>query len=279
MKNFAVTALVFIFALGWLPHAYGQDAANSIECTAVIHKEVGRLHRIFRAVVFGHRDALSAPVGYVTYEVDGSAWYKVSEIAWRSADKGFENTTHFNNTVDSRSEIAQALGNANRVGILETKNATTSELIPYIGTSMRALQCQLYQLCDRVHKSKPFTEEDAPQSIEAIYYGCVPIQTTSIAECHINTEESRVEASTIYHNCEDAVESILQHEAEVVNLAVQYDAAYRTLLQLSGSLDLFLQEIHWPISHTLRDTTDLITVLGRIPCFVASCDAYPPPKE
>lgn len=278
MNRLSIFLLACLLALHTtVPTAAAQNTGNSTTCTQVLHTEMAQLHRIFRAVLFGHREAASAPIGYVTHEQDGSNWYKVSEDAWRSASDGYTRTTHHNSLVDDLSEITAAFGKPDRRGIFETRNVTTSELIPHIGVSLRAFQCQLYQFCEAVSMSKEIKEE-AAQPITVQYPGCQPIERTSIQQCHINENRPTVESNIIYHNCETAVRSLLTHEAEVVNLAVQYDAAYRTLLQLSGGIDLFLQEIHWSMKGTLRDATDLISILGRIPCFVASCEAFPPPK-
>lgn len=255
--------------------AHGQEQANANQCTTALNREISTEHRLFRAILFGHRSAAEAPVGYITHQTDGSSWYKVSANAWRSTSGGFGNTTHSNALVDRRSEITAALGEPDRRGIFETKGSTTSELIPHIGTSLRAFQCRLHQFCDAVTRSKNLNEDEA-QPITATSPGCLPIERESIQACHINERRPISDSVIIFHNCEEAVNSLLRQEAEVVNLAVQYDAAYRSLSQLAGSIDLFLHEFHLPLTGTLRDATDLIGVLGRVPCYVSSCEAFPP---
>ena len=258
------------------PNAYGQDVGADV-CIEALNKELGYTHRIFRTILFGSKKAEEYSVGTVVYEEDGSAWYKISDTEWRSADEGFESTTHFNNLIDERSEVTKFFGVPDRKGIFETKRSTTSELIPWIGTSLRTFQCHLHQFCDAVNKSKK-QSGDLPVSITAVYPGCVDTNRLSIPQCHINQRGTNVDKAIIYTNCEEAVEQLLEQEAETLKLIVQYDAAYRTLQQLAGNMDLFLQELNWPMTHTLQQAVDLVGVLGRIPCYLSSCEAFPPPN-
>lgn len=275
-RTFSFLSALVLMVQFTITAAFAQTPvqANADVCTKEINKEVVLLHQMFRSVIFGRKKAEDSPIGNVVYLSDGSAWYKISNDTWRSLDEQYKNLPPYNDSRIDNNAYAPV-----RTGLLATKRVTTSEIIPYIGVSLRAFQCQLYQLCNAVQESKKLTENDDPQEISAVYPGCIPIQRTTIPECHINEEKPNTESVAIYNNCESAVQSILDHEAEILNLAVQYDAAYRSLLQLSGSIDLFLEELHWPMAHSLRDATDIITTLGRIPCFISSCEAFPPPAE
>ena len=164
-----------------------------------------------------------------------------------------------------------------RKGLLETKRVITSELVPYIGQSMRALQCRMDLVCDAVRKS--IEEKGAtPIDITVDAYGCIPEDRQTILECHLSREQ-REEASDrtdaeLY--CERIGRELLEQEAAIMKLTVEYDSAYRTMLQLAGNFDLFLQEFNAPIINSIRQMVNLVGSFNRIPCFLSSCDASPP---
>lgn len=259
-----------------LPRASAQGAANA--CLETMYNQMAREHRLFRTVLFGERLAEASLVGTVKYEVDGSGWYKVDENTWQSVEPGFENTTHSDSLVNDRSETKAFFGKAERKGIFERRGVSTSELLPEVGVSLRQFQCRLEQLCDAVNKSTGVKGEE-PVLVNATYPGCALIQRPSFPACHIQEEKPSVDGALIRSSCQTAVQTLLNQEAEILELAVEYDAAYRSLLQLAGSVDLFLGEMQWSLQRTIQTATGLLGQLGRIPCFLASCEAFPPPEE
>ena len=76
--------------------------------------------------------------------------------------------------------------------------------------------------------------------------------------------------------CYNAAEEILEHEREMLKLLVEYDAAYRSVLQFAGIFDEFLQEYRWTLIGHIRQAASMIGWLDNIPCFLSSCDEYPP---
>ena len=55
-------------------------------------------------------------------------------------------------------------------------------------------------------------------------------------------------------------------------LTVQYDAAYRSLLQFAGSFDAFANRFQGDLLEPIRQSMSLISQLSRIPCFLSQCN-------
>ncbi|MDA1208758.1 MAG: hypothetical protein O2904_01855 [bacterium] len=249
-----------------IPSAQGQRIDADV-CRNALHEEIQKEHAIFRGVVFGVKKAEEAGIGEVRIDFIDRAWYKVAENEWRSTAVDFPFTDF---DMD-----AQTPG-GNRRGFFETRGVLTSNLIPYIGQSMRAFQCNLSLICDQQMQSMNYAE-DVPQNITVSALGCIKKDVETFPECHFANKKTNLgdQADTLGY-CPKIVEEMLEQEAGIISMAISYDAAYRTVLQFAGNFDLFLQEFRLPLISTLRDVINLIGGLNRIPCFVASCDAYPP---
>lgn len=243
------------------------------ECEREINLEMAREHKLIRSVVFGQKKAKDAKVGEVRYAAGGSTWYKQGSNEWRSVAKGFESTTWSDTLMDGQSLTPP------RKGLLETKGVSTSEIVPYVAQSMRAFQCRLELICDTVRKS---IEKDSTSavSITATSYGCLEQNRQTIPACHLREGQGqdKTAQSDVGVYCETIALQLFDQEAAVMRMTVEYDAAYRTMLQLAGNFDLFLQEFRSPIINSLRQMVNLVGSFNRIPCFLSSCDASPPPE-
>jgi len=262
---------IIIIGLILLPQlSFAQGRINADVCRAKMNGEIQNQHRIFRVVVYGQSKAEDAGIGEVRIDFIKRAWYKVAENEWRST----ETDIAFNDE-----DMDGQTPEDPRRGIFETRGVLTSNLIPYLGQSMRALQCNLSLICNQVLLSMD-RDEETVQPITVNALGCLSSQAVSLRECHFsNSKASNVDVADIQGYCEQVVEELLEQEAGILSMSISYDAAYRTVLQFAGNFDLFLQEFRLPLISTLRDAINLIGGLNRIPCFVASCDSYPPPEE
>lgn len=264
---------VFLLSLGLAPTAlHAQIPVGGDECQAAINEELALEHLFFRSVIFGQKKAEDASVGEVRRDFDGNVWYKVDDDDWRSVGEGISpSTSRGDSAVDGASPIPP------RRGLLETERVTTSELVPFIGQSLRALQCRLELICDATKKSLEQSTE-APVSIVADAYACLDISRQTIPECHLlkGQREKKDQRSAVETYCEEIAQQLMEQEAAIINLTVEYDAAYRTMLQLAGNFDLFLQEFRSPIVNSIRQMVNLIGSFNRIPCFLSSCDGSPP---
>lgn len=263
----------FILSIGvTLPSAHAQVPIGADVCQEKINKELALEHRFFRSVIFGQKKAEDALVGEVRYDFFGNAWYKVDDDDWRSVGEGISPTdTRGDGAVDGASPMPP------RQGLMETKRVSTSELVPFIGQSLRALQCRLEIVCDAVRKSIEQSTE-APVSIIADSYACLEVPRQTIPECHLlkGATETQDQRAAVETYCEEIAQQLIEQEAAVMRLTVEYDAAYRTMLQLAGNFDLFLQEFRSPIVNSIRQMVNLVGLFNRVPCFLSSCDGSPP---
>lgn len=266
-----------LFIIGLLivltPASVAAGSADS--CRVKTNQEIAREHRLYRAYLFGKRNAEDAPVGDVRYDIKGRAWIKTDadSVPWRNSDPENQGLKWSNNVMDSQDEHADALP---LIGIFETKRVNTSELIPYLLQSIRAFDCRLESLCEIARLSET-NEGDEPIDIAKIQMqGCIEFtDLQSWPACHVNVQLEQADSRTY---CQEVSKQLVRREEEMLKLLVEYDAGYRSLLQLAGNFDIFLQEFRWPLAGTIRQAVELIGQLGRVPCFLSSCDIAPPPE-
>lgn len=252
-----------------LPLPTQASAADIDTCRVQINKGLAKEQRIYRSYLFGKPRAQDADVGSVRYDHASTAWIKSNDQngTWiRTSGRGSRD----NATMDQQDELASQLP---LTGIFETRRTRTSALIPYALQSIRALECRIEMYCNRVDQSIG-KEGINPLPIEqSSPYGCIQFENlTTLAACHLDEVP---ETADIQNYCNDMSEQLLRREAELLKITVEYDAGYRSLLQFAGNFDIFLRELRWPLTTTLRKTVELIGGLQRIPCFLSSCDASP----
>lgn len=249
-------------------------AATADECRARVNTEVARELRLYRAYLFGKELPEDAPTGDVRYDTAGRAWLKTDNEStpWiNSVNVGHALGWKWDNAyMLERDEHSDALPIK---GIFETKRVLTSELIPYMLQSIRALDCRLETLCEVARRSEDKSDDD-PVDIGTVQpIGCIAFEdTVSWPECHFDAIQSQADARSY---CDDITTQLMQREAELLKLVVEYDAGFRSLLQFAGNFDIFLRELRWPLTGTLRQAVQLIGQLERIPCFLSSCDTSP----
>lgn len=270
-----LTGLTLLLLLPLQTHAQGADS-----CRQRTNREFAREQRLYRAYLFGKRNAKDAPVHSVRYDKDGWAWSKTADpnTPWRNSHPDNQGLRWSNSVMDANDEHADILP---LIGIFETKRVNTSELIPYLLQSIRAFECRLDALSEVIRLSQVESGDD-PIDIEVVQpLGCKEFRDLQTwPECHFakpNLDNVDRGDSTSYS--EDTVDQLLTREKEMLKLAVEYDAGYRSLLQFAGNFDIFLQELRWPLSLTIRNAVGLIGQLERIPCFLSSCDAAPPARS
>ncbi|MBT5237114.1 hypothetical protein HOL63_01950 [Candidatus Peregrinibacteria bacterium] len=271
--NKALT-LTLLFALLLPPQ---MVSASIGECQQRVNNELGRELRLYRNVLFGKPRAKDASVGEVRYDTDGWAWIKTSadSLPWRNSHPDQQSLQWSDSVMDESDEHAESLP---LVGIFETKRTTTSELIPYLLQSIRAFECRALTLCNVVRASEGFDVGADPQDLTTLQQlGCIEFENLkSFPECHLAKESSgQLEKVDSRGYCNDMVEQTMRRERDLLKLVVEYDAGFRSLLQFAGNFDIFLKEMRWPLANTIRQATELIGSLKRIPCFISSCDSSP----
>ncbi|MBU2213247.1 hypothetical protein KKC44_03860 [Patescibacteria group bacterium] len=260
-------------------------------CRAAIDQALAKEQRIYRTVLFGRKEAKDAPVGEVRFDKQGRAFYKRDKYMWVHASND-GNVFYINAMMDNEAELDSVpvdQGGAElskdtlpRRGILDTKRTMTSELIPYLAQTFRAFACRVDMVCDRIEKS--MNQEGNSESVEIPIHvnGCIRVESeewNSIPVCHFTGEGGAAykDMADVTQYCQKVGDGLVQRENEILKMMVEYDAAYRSLLQFAGVFDEFLQEFRWTITGSIRKAASIIGSLGRIPCFISSCDEHPPP--
>lgn len=274
--------LLFLFLISLLmPPQVAM--AESGECRQRVNYEIGRELRLYRNVLFGKPRAEDAPIGEVRYDTEGRAWLKTDNenAPWiNSVNTGHAKGWEWeNDDMNEQDEHAESLP---LVGIFETKRMTTSELIPYLLQSIRALECRAMSYCNIARASESFDKDDEAQDIGSVQLlGCIEFtDLESFPECHLGGETPLLlDQADGRGYCNEMVTQTIQRERELLKLVVEYDAGFRSLLQFAGNFDIFLKEMRWPLANTVRQAVELIGSLQRIPCFVSSCDSSPAVKD
>lgn len=257
----------------------GIAKVSANDCKQEIHNALAKEQRTYRSTLFGEPNATGATIGHVRFaygcgsNLDSEEglkvhpWIKVGKNKWKNVSD--EETGDA--CIENNAEISS------RRGIFDTQKTLTSELIPYLIQSVRAVQCKTMTICERVERSIN-AGEDAPETIESMQpMGCIKEEDQSYFEsCRFaKGSGSLPDDAEVRTYCPRITKEMLQRESDLLRLAVEYDAAYRSLLQFAGNFDLSLKEFRWPFVATLRHAAGIIGQLSRIPCFLASCDASP----
>lgn len=246
------------------PAAHAQ---NINKCQQAVQQASAKEHTIFRSVLFGEPKAENAPIGHIITAGDGANWIKTDENTWRSVADGYKDTTWSDILVDGQ-KIAPT-----RKGIFATKRVLTSELVPAITDAVRIFDCRLRYLC----KNIDLTAQGQKTPITASVVGCKEHELTPVEACKPTdgNSVSTTEATDALFYCNSLTTELLKRETELLGLTVEYDAAYRSTLQLAGDLDGFLTQLRWPMTNTIQKVANIIGSVARVPCFTASCDDYP----
>jgi len=253
-------------------------ASSADKCQARINLALDTELRLYRAILFGVKPAEEAPVGDIRYKfITGEPWIKKADGNWTNNKEDFADNAEIDDTSDT-AYLLQTNDEGEKIarpGIFETKRVMTSTLIPYLLQNMRALSCNTNRICMQAQYSLRQTGNSVIP-IDALQpLGCIKFENlVTLQECHLAEGEVNDMANVITY-CSDVSNQMLSRESALLKLAVEYDAGYRSTLQFAGMFDLFLEELRWPMTGSIRQAASLIGQLNRIPCFLSSCDESP----
>lgn len=239
------------------PAARAQDVVSA-SCTTQIYAAMATEQRVFRAVLYGQTKAEDEEIGNVRYDKDGNPWMKTGDGEWRSLAAGFEDTTWGDTLMDEQGAAPV------RRGIFERKEAITSDFLPEVIQSVRALQCRLKAQCDRARQSVGFTGATLTLQPD----GCIAMEYRAFPAC---AEKLDVAEATVTA-CDQAVITLLERETKQLEMQIAYDAAYRTLLQFAGQLEGFIEDFRLPLLQPLWQAVDALSAFNGVTCFLAQCD-------
>jgi hypothetical protein len=256
-----ITALL---ALGLLLPVSPLHAQENIApaCLSEMHRALGLEQRLFRSVLFGQKTSQQLPPSSsVRFDRDGVAWLKTAANTWRTSATGYENVLWTDLQMDTMAEFPA------RRGLFEVKQASTSDLIPPVLQAVRSLQCRLKAACETAQAS---FQVSPPNPVTVEPPGCVPFTATPFPSCRLtpNTAISEVRID----NCDSARAAVMQHEMNVVELAIAYDASYRSLAQFAGIFEGFLHDFRFPLVEPLWQAVRAASELQGLPCFLSQCD-------
>ncbi|MBI3332046.1 hypothetical protein HYZ99_03750 [Candidatus Peregrinibacteria bacterium] len=257
--RYRLLASVLCALLLGVPTGHAQVKPSADACVVSVNRELAQEQRIYRTILFGHTKAKEAPLGETRYDTSGNAWIKLDvngTVEWRSPV----------DTKDGRKDATmdQIDEAAPRRGIFATKQVLTSELVPPLTQSFRALRCRVAAVCEAAASRAGVTRVRTP--------GCNELPVDPMPACQFNETVDRGQEALMRGYCRQVASRLLDQESELLKLAVSYDAAYRSLLHFARNFDLFLTEFRVSLLTPIRQAVGLLGQLHRIPCFSAQCD-------
>ncbi|MBI1812832.1 hypothetical protein HYR82_03555 [Candidatus Peregrinibacteria bacterium] len=278
MRRFALASIVLLIlfpAMSLRASAAGTLTPADL-CRVQLQTRLGKEQRLERRMLFGLLPAKDAPEGTTRTDEAGNTWIKTGENHWASNGKELADIAM--DAIVERDPLS-TIATPFRRGIFETKGVLTSELVPSLTQTFRALSCRVRAVCDAatraVHGERP-----GGAGIYLIQTpGCRIIPVAALPACTFIPnvpKELTIDfgtAADIAASCEPAANQLLDREAQLLTLAVTYDAAERSLLQLAGNFDQFTLLFSTDLLHPIEQSMTLIEQLSRIPCFLAQCNA------
>ncbi len=254
-----ITGTLVIGMLMMLIPTKGFAVENiSSECTDAIYQSLAHEERMFRSVIFGQQKSEDLSIGSVRYDKEHATWIKKAEDEWQSLNENKDATTWSDSLMDDEADVPE------RRGIVEWRKTPTSDLIPSMLQSFRALQCRLQAVCMTSTASQGAKDE---KTVKVQPDGCLEFEMDTMKACDV-TNFGRVGAGT----CDAVTEAILAREEKMLQLLVMYDAAYRTLLQFSGTFEGFMEDFRFPLLEPLWQMVRTMGALDNLPCFTAQCN-------
>ncbi len=265
-------SIIFSLFVSAIPStALAQTTPSSPDkCQAEITSSLSQQQRSYRYVLFGKRKPEEEPRNATQYDDRGKVFLKVKDNTW-AADDGELLT-------DTKMRTASWYYTPERRGLFETKQVLTSELVPALTQSYRALTFRAAAVCaaarvaaTNVKDVPTATRGDRAKDLWRIEVaGCETTELPPMPSCAALANTVQMSVATTY--CEPIADQMLDREAELLKLAATYDAAYRTLLQFAGNFDQFIGAFRTDLLAPIEQAASVVNQLSRIPCFLAQCN-------
>ncbi len=251
-----------------IPIAHAQDLTTNA-CIDQTYKELHAAQRYFRGVVLGEPPAAMRSIGAIRYDRQRRGWIRTAANTWKaiaSASAG----TRTDAQIDAEAEFPPT------VGIMETRKARTSDLIPHILQAFRAFQCETRAVCLTAIRSQT---EGAPNVLHVQPPGCIAYNIPRFDACRLEqppaTAGSQMQRANITEfqigACDEVRRALVEHEVQMLKLITAYD--YRSFLQFVGTFDDFLMAFQQPLLLPIWQTVRMLEKLfEERTCFTAQCD-------
>jgi hypothetical protein len=234
-------------------------AAEPVTCAQTVYTQLGREERLYRSVIFGLAAPSEMPVDTVLTDKEGDRWMKTGNNEWRSVDDGNEGLTWSDMLMEEQSDVRP------RRGILETRQALSSELIPSVLQAVRASRCRMNAVCDAALKA-PKTPADE-ETVTVQPHGCIEFELDVPDACRV-TERTSFDQG----DCSRQAAAVMEREEKMLELIFAYDASYRTLMQFAGTFEGFLSDFRFPLLQPLWQMVRTLGQFDNLPCFLAECN-------
>lgn len=256
-RNIATTGIILsMFAYIAPAHVSAQDVVQSA-CITDVYEEIAKEERMYRSVLFGQKKSSDLPQGSVRFSKSGKTWIKTANNSWRTLDD--TGLTWSNALMDDEADVPV------RRGLFEIRKTPTSDLIPALTQSMRALQCRLRSVCVAAQSSAD-KEENAKLKVQLA--GCIEFEYDVFEGCRGQPATNEVSTGV----CDTAVNATLEREKRLLSLVIAYDSAYRSLMQFAGIFEGFMDDFRFPLLQPLWQTARALGSFDGLPCFSAQCD-------
>lgn len=244
---------LFLLQTGPVFAAESTDA----QCVTAVYDAIAHEERLYRSVLYGQKQSGELPSGAVRYDKEFDTWMKIGNNAWQSPQN--EGLTWSDVLMDEQADVPA------RRGLFEVRKTPSSDLLPHLTQAMRALQCRMQSVCERAGGSV-MRKEGGSFTVQP--EGCISFTVTTIPGCIGQPSLAQSYVGT----CDSAVITTLEREAKLLQLAVAYDSAYRTLLQFAGTFEGFMNDFRFPLLQPLWQTARMLGTFDHLPCFSAQCD-------
>jgi hypothetical protein len=234
-------------------------AAAPATCAEAVYTELGREERLYRSVIFGLAKSEALPISSTLTDKKGNRWLKTKENEWRSTDAGYQGTTWRDEFMEEQRDVPA------RRGILEVRQALSSELIPSVLQAVRASQCRMYAVCDAARASDSAKDDEEEVTVQPD--GCIEFELPVMDACRTSELSSFNQGG-----CISQVQTIIDRETRMLELLFAYDASYRTLMQFAGTFEGFLSDFRFPLLQPLWQMVRTLGQLDNLPCFLAECN-------
>lgn len=257
-------------------NATGPVDGSSL-CETNITAALNRERFLFEGVLLGRKAARDERAGATRVDQQGIVWMKTGIGRWVSAslqpltDEQMDQAT-------ARDPLAfsPAAPGVEQKGLLQTQQALTSDLLPPLLQSFRALQCRTASLCQAARLAVAPTGGAGGGNIRVAVPGCEEIEVPPLPNCIASPLMSYEDPMELPRFCAAARDELVQFEEGNLLSLGHYDASHRTLRQFAGYLEPFLQFVSFPFVAPLRQVTSFLGQWSaEVPCFLPYCAQKP----
>jgi len=254
-----------------------DDATQSLErCQADIVRALNRERFLYEAVLFGVPQASEEQGGAERVDDEGNIWTKNADGQWVNAaqkDQIDDSEMDERTAADPLSPAADDSETPGvHPGVLETQQATTSDLLPPILQSFRAFQCRIAAVCKAA--SQAFVAEGT-DPITVSVPGCIDQEIPSLTSCRPSPTTTFMDTIMLHANaitfCQPIGEAMVSYQQAQLPFITHLDGAHRTLRQFAGYVEPLMSAASFPFLTPIQEAANFLKQWTRVPCFLPLC--------